>query len=64
MPTYQGQISEEGLIDLVEFIKNLDSNYRINQTLVTAQSDQAAPVTPQPVVPQQGPGSNTGMVKP
>jgi cytochrome c oxidase subunit 2 len=64
MPTYQGQISEEGLIDLVEFIKNLDSNYRINQTLVTAQSDQVAPVTPQPVVPQQGPGSNTGMVKP
>jgi cytochrome c oxidase subunit 2 len=65
MPTYQGQISEEGLIDLVEFIKNLDSNYRVNQTLVTAQSDQAAPVTPQPVLTQQGPGASTpGMVKP
>jgi cytochrome c oxidase subunit 2 len=65
MPTYQGQISEEGLIDLVEFIKNLDSNYRVHQTLVTAQSDQAAPTTPQPVLTQQGPGSNTpGMVKP
>jgi cytochrome c oxidase subunit 2 len=65
MPTYQGQISEEGLIDLVEFIKNLDSNYRVHQTLVTAQSDQAAPITPQPVLTQQGPGANTpGMVKP
>ena len=65
MPTYQGQISEEGLIDLVEFIKNLDSNYRVKQTLVTAQSDQAAPSTPPPVITQQGPGSSTpGMVKP
>jgi len=65
MPTYQGQISEEGLIDLVEFIKNLDSNYRVHQTLVTAQSDQAAPITPQPVPTQQGPGASTpGMVKP
>jgi cytochrome c oxidase subunit 2 len=64
MPTYQGQISEEGLIDLVEFIKNLDSNYRVKQTLVTAQSDLAAPSTPQPIAPEQGPGaSNTGMVK-
>ena len=33
MPTYQGQVSEEGLIDLVEYIKNLNSNYRIQQTL-------------------------------
>jgi len=65
MPTYQGQISEEGLIDLVEFIKNLDSNYRVHQTLVTAQSDQAAPISPQPVTTQQGPGASTpGMVKP
>ena len=66
MPTYQGQISEEGLIDLVEFIKNLDSNYRVHQTLVTAESNQAAPVKPQPIMPESGaPGSiNTGMVKP
>jgi cytochrome c oxidase subunit II len=35
MPTYQGQISEEGVIALVEYIKNLDSNYRIEQTLNT-----------------------------
>ena len=35
MPTYQGQVSEEGLIDLVEYIKKLNSNYRIQQTLTT-----------------------------
>jgi cytochrome c oxidase subunit 2 len=35
MPTYQGQISEEGVIALVEYIKNLDSDYRIQQTLNT-----------------------------
>ena len=51
MPTYQGQISEEGLIDLVEYIKNLDSNYRVHQTLTTSQSDQAAPTTPGMVKP-------------
>src|ERR1700734_2998825 len=33
MPTYQGQVSEEGLIDLVEYIKGLDNNDRIHQTL-------------------------------
>jgi cytochrome c oxidase subunit 2 len=36
MPTYQGQISEEGLIDLVEYIKTHHSNYRIQQTLNTS----------------------------
>ncbi|HZY62045.1 MAG TPA: cytochrome c oxidase subunit II [Edaphobacter sp.] len=46
MPTYQGQISEDGLIDLVEYIKTLQTNYRIQQTLVTSQSDQTAPTTP------------------
>jgi cytochrome c oxidase subunit II len=33
MPTYQGQVSEEGLIDLVEYIKALETNDRIHQTL-------------------------------
>ncbi len=42
MPTYQGQVSEDGLIDLVEYIKNLNTNYRIQQTLTTSQSNQAA----------------------
>ena len=35
MPTYQGQVSEEGVISLVEYIKNLNSDYRIQQTLNT-----------------------------
>jgi len=43
MPTYQGQISEDGLIDLVEYVKALKTNYRVQQTLTTSQSDQAAP---------------------
>jgi cytochrome c oxidase subunit 2 len=43
MPTYQGQISEDGLIDLVEFVKTMPNNYRVQQTLVTSQSDQTAP---------------------
>ncbi|SDF70913.1 cytochrome c oxidase subunit II [Terriglobus roseus] len=46
MPTYQGQISEEGLIDLVEYIKGLKTNYRVQQTLDTSKSDDAAPITP------------------
>jgi cytochrome c oxidase subunit 2 len=35
MPTYQGQVSEEGVIALVEYIKNLNSDYRIQQTTNT-----------------------------
>jgi len=35
MPTYQGQISEDGVISLVEYIKSLNSNYRVEQTLNT-----------------------------
>ena len=42
MPTYQGQISEEGLIDLVEYIKTLHSNYRIQQTMNTSQVQGAS----------------------
>jgi cytochrome c oxidase subunit 2 len=51
MPTYQGQISEDGLIDIVEYIKTLQTNYRIQQTNVTSQSNQAAPTTPGMVKP-------------
>jgi cytochrome c oxidase subunit 2 len=57
MPTYQGQISEDGLIDLVEYLKNLQNNYRVQQTLVTSASDQAAPITPTK-------GTTSEMVKP
>src|SRR3954447_3967731 len=35
MPTYQGQISEDGVIALVEYVKQLKSNYRVQQTLNT-----------------------------
>jgi cytochrome c oxidase subunit II len=55
MPTYQGQISEEGLIDLVEYIKTLNSNYRVQQTmntsLVQSQVQQTAPAAPGMVKP-------------
>jgi cytochrome c oxidase subunit 2 len=51
MPTYQGQISEDGLIDLVEYIKSMQSNYRVQQTLTTSESNQAAPTTPGVVKP-------------
>ena len=51
MPTYQGQISEEGLIDLVEYRKSLKTNYRVQQTLTTATSTEAAPTTPGMVKP-------------
>jgi len=37
MPTYQGQINEDGVIALLEFIKNLNSDYRIQQTLTTTE---------------------------
>ena len=46
MPTYQGQVSEDGLISLVEYIKNLQTTYRLQQTLVTSDSNQAAPTKP------------------
>ena len=48
MPTYQGQVSEEGLIDLVEYIKTLQTNFRPQQTLTstTTQTSQTAPVAP------------------
>jgi cytochrome c oxidase subunit 2 len=51
MPTYQGQVSEDGLINLVEYIKGLQTNYRVQQTLTTSQSNQVAPTTPGVVKP-------------
>ena len=42
MPTYQGQISEEGLIDLVEYHQESStSDYRVQQTLTTTQLPEA-----------------------
>jgi cytochrome c oxidase subunit 2 len=55
MPNYQGQISEEGLIDLVEYIKSLDSNYRLNQMMNKSELDSAQPA---PIGPSnQGAGA-------
>lgn len=43
MPTYQGQVSEDGLIALVEYIKSLHSNERIQQTLNTPLAESPGP---------------------
>jgi cytochrome c oxidase subunit 2 len=53
MPTFQGQISEEGVIALVEYIKSLKTDYRLQQTLNTTElqpGSQAAPA-PAPSTP-------------
>jgi cytochrome c oxidase subunit 2 len=55
MPTYQGQISEEGIIALIEYIKNLNSDYRIQQTTNTTDmlpesADKTAPAAQKPAV--------------
>jgi cytochrome c oxidase subunit 2 len=60
MPTYQGQVSEEGVIALVEYIKNLNSDYRIQQTTNTTDllpegEGKAVPAVTAPAKP--------GMVK-
>jgi cytochrome c oxidase subunit 2 len=64
MPTYQGQVSEEGVIALVEYIKNLDSDYRVQQTTNTTEllpeSEGKAPAGQKPAVPK---GAGQGMVK-
>jgi cytochrome c oxidase subunit II len=56
MPTYQGQISEEGVIALVEYIKSLDSNYRIQQTLNTTQLLPSSEGKPAPAANSAAPG--------
>ena len=48
MPTYQGQISEEGVIALVEYIKHLNSNYRLQQTLNTTELPPSSEGEPAP----------------
>jgi cytochrome c oxidase subunit 2 len=50
MPTYQGQVSEEGVIDLVEYIKHLDSDYRIQQTTNTTDMLPESERTASPAV--------------
>ncbi len=56
MPTYQGQISEEGVIELVEFIKNLHTDYRVAETLNTTDippNQGQAPAAVQPPAAQK-----------
>ncbi len=73
MPTYQGQISEDGVISLVEYIKSLNTNYRVDQTLNTSTllpesegkatpAGQAAGVAKQGATAGQG-ASGQGVVK-
>ncbi len=62
MPTYQGQISEDGVISLVEYIKNLNSNYRVQQTTQHHQSAarkrrQGGNVAQRPAAPAGNPDS-------
>lgn len=40
MPTFQGQVSEEGLMQLIAFIKSLSSGVGPNQTIGAAQTGQ------------------------
>jgi cytochrome c oxidase subunit 2 len=59
MPTYQGQISEDGVISLVEYIKSLNSDYRIQQTLNTTD----LPASNEGKAAPAGPPAAKGMVK-
>jgi cytochrome c oxidase subunit 2 len=61
MPTYQGQISEDGVISLVEYIKNLNSNYRVEQTLNTTA---LLPESEGKSAPAGNNSAKQGMVKP
>ena len=65
MPTYQGQVSEEGVIALVEYIKNLNSDYRIQQTLNTTDLLPESEGKPAPAAtkPRRKPAPQ-GKVKP
>jgi cytochrome c oxidase subunit 2 len=64
MPTYQGQISEDGVISLVEYIKSLNSNSRVEQTLNTTtllpESEGKVTPTGQPASAAKQGGAGTG----
>ena len=65
----QGQISEEGLIELVEYIKSLDSNYRLQQMMNKSELDSAqpAPIGPSNQGAERAPLQNAptpGVAKP
>jgi len=57
MPTYQGQISEDGVFALIEYIKSLNSNYRVDQTLTTTTllpESEGSPQRPAPATAGKG----------
>lgn len=65
MPTFQGQLNEEELIELVEYVKSLDNAGQLHQTITNTQPEP--PVNLQKM--QQGidvtkPGNNTIPVPP
>jgi len=64
MPTYQGQVSEEGVIALVEYIKNLNSDYRVQQTTNTTELlPESVGGSPQRSAPAAQKPAGQGMVK-
>jgi len=63
MPTYQGQISEDGVIALVEYIKNLNSNSRIEQTLNTTDLLPESEGTSRPAAKNAKPAATAPAVK-
>ncbi|WP_058188125.1 cytochrome c oxidase subunit II [Terracidiphilus gabretensis] len=65
MPTYQGQVSEDGVISLVEYIKTLNSNYRVEQTLnTTGLLPESEPTSKSPSTPKAAPPAAKGTVTP
>jgi cytochrome c oxidase subunit II len=64
MPTYQGQISEDGVIALVEYIKNLNSNYRVDQTLTTTDLLPESEGSSRPTAPPAPAPAAKGAVQP
>jgi cytochrome c oxidase subunit 2 len=63
MPTYRGQVSEDGIISLVEYVKNLKTNYRVQQTLAGSASTGEARSAVQ-VSGTKAAAPAAGMVKP
>ena len=54
MPTFNGHISEEGVMALVEYIKRMDSYYRIEQTQNTTDLQPGSQTVPAPATSTSG----------
>lgn len=64
MPNYQGQISEEGIIELIEYIKSLNSNNRLTQMMNKSEIDSAQPAPIGPANQGNGASPLPGVPKP